>query len=126
MLPILAHEEQFPQQPHLAANHGHQLPPPEQVALQAPLPAFVNDGRWLVQCECRSAEFAHRSDHRFFCTGCRNADVGGAWRPVQWPQRADEIERLLQVRPERRAQNWIWGMDLAILERDNINHGVPA
>lgn len=95
-------------------NHGRALPNDGHVATGNPMQAFINKGRWLVQCDlrhpqrpvCNSAEFAHRDDRRFFCSDCGNAAVEGAWRPVVWPKLADEIERLLEVRDSRDAQTW--------------------
>lgn len=31
---------------------------------------FVNDGRWLVQCECKGAQVASRESRWFICVDC--------------------------------------------------------
>jgi hypothetical protein len=89
--------------------HGRPVPvpPSDHIDAGSPLPAFVNDGRWVVQCDvCFGAQLASKADHRFLCVDCLNAHIEGAWRPVLWPTNAGEIERALEVRPRRNLQNW--------------------
>lgn len=70
------------------------------------VPAYVNHGRWVVDCpDCRNAQLACRTDHRFMCNECGNVAVGNLWRPVIWPANAQKIESLLENRP-RENQNW--------------------
>lgn len=81
--------------------------------------AFVNYGRWLVQCPwCPSAEYASMGDHRFFCTDCGNAPVGGAWVPVQWPEEYREIDAALAGRPKMN-RNWAPGETMSQLAAEN-------
>lgn len=73
---------------------------------EATVPAYVNHGRWVVDCpDCRNAQLACRTDHRFMCNECGNIAVGKLWRPVIWPANARGIEAMLQNRPSVN-QNW--------------------
>ena len=86
------------------------------------LRVLVNDGRWLVQCpSCHSAQFAAKTDHRFFCVECQNRANGGLWVAVEWPNNVDAIEALLELRSDVRTRNWRFGDDLAA---ENDQHGV--
>jgi hypothetical protein len=83
------------------------------VELDARLFVFLEFGRWIVQCpDCNDAQFASFTDPRFMCVGCLNEAVGGAWRPVVWPDNAEAIERKLLTRKPRhgraakRLHNW--------------------
>lgn len=88
-------------------------------ALAAPLgppeiavPAYANHGRWIAECpDCSGAQMASPSDYRFMCNLCANVAVGGAWRPVTWPEERDSIEALLIERPLAN-QNWTPGETL--------------
>lgn len=71
----------------------------------------VNHGRWVVNCECGSAQLACRTDHRMFCVDCENVAVGGRWVHVAWPDDPYAIERALSRRPVD-LQNWLPGDDL--------------
>jgi len=107
--------------------HGRRIPVPPDSAMAAgrELGAFVNDGRWLVQCDaCYSAQLASRADHRFYCIECLNGCVQGNWRPVRWPADAAAIETALAARPRRDLQNWVWGQTADDLAAANAKHGV--
>jgi hypothetical protein len=80
---------------------------------------------WIVQCPCRGAQLAARSDHRMLCVDCHNADIGGRWRRVVWPADAEAIERVLLARPDPTTRNWT-GETLAQLKAENTERGLPA
>lgn len=65
----------------------------------APVHAEVNQGRWIVVCECGSAQLASKTDPRFFCVGCLNEVNDCKWRPVIFPDDAAAIETALLPRP---------------------------
>lgn len=71
--------------------------------------AYVNHGRWMIDCPwgCNSAQYAARSDRRFFCVEC---DSGGTaqWAPVEWPDDLEvaAIEAALGLRPDETLRNW--------------------
>lgn len=89
-----------------------------------PAYAFVAQGRWSVACECRSSQYASKQDRRFFCVECGNAVQRGRWRPVVFPDNADQIERALLSRPLVRTRNWRPGESIDGLATENREHGV--
>lgn len=91
--------------------------------------AFVNYGRWVVQCPaCRSAQVGNPEDPRFFCTGCSNEVVGHRWVAVVYPPVPvrREIERELLRRPIDAVMNWHPGESLDELRAENEIHGVKS
>lgn len=89
---------------------------------EAAVPAYVNHGRWVVDCpDCHNAQLACRTDHRFLCNECGNIAVGRRWRPVVWPDDADKIAALLDHRP-REFQNWMPGESRELLAIENLQH----
>ena len=94
--------------------------------------AFVNRGRWMVKCPlitasgdpCFGALEASREDHRFFCASCHNEAAEGKWVAVEWPEDAEEIERLLGMRPAPLNRNWETWETADDLQRENEEHGV--
>lgn len=88
--------------------------------------AYVNHGRWVVDCPCGSAQLASRSDRRFFCVDCRNAWALGKWVGVAWPAQAGDIEGLLLQRPFPKNRNWNPGEDLMTLVAENVAAGLGA
>lgn len=89
---------------------------------EAVVPAYVNWGRWVVDCpDCSNAQLACRTDHRFLCNECGNVAVGNKWRPVQWPADVQAVENLLANRPKE-FQNWVPGESTMTLATDNLTH----
>jgi hypothetical protein len=93
-------------------------------SLGEPLPAWVSGGRWIVMCPCGGAQLAARDDHRFFCVDCLNAQVGGQWRTVRWPDDAEAIEAALLRRPAPETRTWLPTETLSDLLAENAAHGV--
>lgn len=89
---------------------------------EATVPAYVNHGRWVVDCpDCRNAQLACRTDHRFMCNECGNIAIGSRWRPVEWPADGERIANLLENRP-REVQNWNPGEDVRLLAIENLEN----
>lgn len=96
----------------VSANMRGQMkgPWPTDILSSPVAEAYVNHGRWMVNCPfgCRSAQHASRGDHRFFCIEC---DSGGtsSWVRVNWPDEAElaAIEAALGVRPQIPTRNWL-------------------
>jgi hypothetical protein len=89
---------------------------------EATVPAYVNHGRWVVNCpDCRNAQLACKTDRRFMCNECGNIAVGHKWRPVVWPADAERIANLLENRP-REVQNWNPGEDVRLLAIENLEN----
>lgn len=101
---------------------GH---PVEGEPVGTPVFARVDHGRWLAECECRSAQILDPDDRRFFCVRCENATNGGRWRPVEWPDDPDSIEAVLLARPRPENRNWQPHENLDTIMRENEAHGLP-
>lgn len=87
-------------------------------------PAYVNHGRWVVDCpDCNNAQLACRTDRRFMCNDCGNIALGGLWRPVEWPANPQAIETVLESRPMEN-QNWVPGETVQMLAADNKHRGI--
>ena len=100
---------------------------PETTAAQPVLHAFVNDGRWLVQCPvCNGAQLASRGDPRFFCIDCLNEHAQRQWLSVAWPStdQQAEIEGLLLKRPLTHTRSWKPDETTEKLRAENLAHGV--
>lgn len=87
--------------------------------------AYVNHGRWIADCpDCRGAENATLDDPVFMCLGCGNESIGGALRPVEFPDddTRREIELILNDRKTAH-QNWFFDEPVEKLELENSKHG---
>ena len=107
--------------------HRRDSPPVDAglaTSLSEPLPAWVSGGRWIVMCPCGGAQLAAREDHRFFCVDCLNAQVGGQWRTVAWPEDAEAIETALLARPAPETRTWLPTETLTDLLAENADHGL--
>jgi hypothetical protein len=85
--------------------------------------AEVRQGQWLVSCPyCPGAQYASKTDHRFFCDECGNN--GDGWSTVVWPDVADEIESIVGRRPDRNTRDWLVGETVEQLQDENDAHDV--
>jgi len=91
---------------------------PTAVALDAPVYAQVNHGRWIVACECGGAQLTRPGLDRFLCLECLNDHVGRQWRKVLWPRDVDAIDDALTTRPVNN-RNWVHGETVAQLLAEN-------
>lgn len=86
------------------------------------IPARVNHGRWIADCQrCTQGMFTH-PDWRIACC----AECGATYRGVEFPPEIDEITRLLLVRPNRAHQNWQPGESVAWLRVENLLHRLAS
>lgn len=86
-----------------------------------PAVAYVNHGRWVADCPtpgCGGAMLVLRGGE-FLCGTCFNAEIGGEYRPIEWPADPEAIEALLVVRPLPVHMNWAPGEPLAVLAAEN-------
>jgi hypothetical protein len=100
--------------------------PPSDLARDAAVVAFVNDGRWLAECPCGAAQLVSQSDRRYFCVDCMNQYAGGRWVRVAWPDdvTVEAIEALLVRRPFPDTRNWLPHETITDLFVENVTHGV--
>lgn len=112
-----------------------QIPPLSQVVATArPLVARVNNGNWIVSCECGARGVPSPGCLVFtdtplvFDVRCGNASTGRGWRPVILPpvSEREQIERVLLCRPNALDQNWEPGESIETLLRENREHGDPV
>lgn len=90
--------------------------------------AFVNSGRWMVECgDCYTAVLVDPDDLRFYCPGCATS---GFWKRIVMPMERGEIERLLLLRPGWQAnaphRNWLPDETVQDLVQENLVHGVEV
>lgn len=99
--------------------------------------AFVNFGRVLAQCpNCGRHEYVDEQEPIFYCTTCGNNGSVAA-RPVEFPEDwesvkaallkrpivagfgKDEIEKMLNSKPENLPRDWRPGISAETLEAEN-------
>ena len=86
--------------------------------VDAPVPAYVNHGRWLARCECGNSELVDLKELLFMCCGCWNARQDHAWRPVLLPVNRKALEKMLLLRPMEN-RNWKPGTTMKHLREEN-------
>jgi hypothetical protein len=101
-------------------------PPDDSEQTTDLLLAYVNHGRWVIDCPCGSAQLASREDPRFWCVECRNSWALGKWVGVEWPNQAEDIEGLLLMRPSPKTQIWNPDESVLSLAMENADQGVGA
>lgn len=89
-----------------------------------PVAVYVNHGRWLWECPICRATYMAAGTARGYCVNCWNA--GEPLFALAFPADRDEIEHLLELRPDPGTRNWRPGETLVDLEGENVEHGVAA
>jgi hypothetical protein len=93
----------------------------ELLILRGLVHARVNWGRWIADCPspfCRSALAVAPGTPAFTCEDC------GADGEIQWPDRVDDISRMLAFRPNPVNRNWEPGETVWDLMDENARHGI--
>ena len=80
------------------------------------LAAYVNHGRWVVDCECGAGNAPLSDVAR--CFGC------GAVHSVTYPRTRKSIEKALLARPQQRNRNWYPHESVDDLRRENAAHNI--
>jgi hypothetical protein len=112
---------------HFLLLRQRQPPPPEHPGLVGATYAYINYGRWLIDCPlCGSAFYASKVRPHFWCPACRMTRNGGNAMRVLYPPQINEIERLLCARPEPKNRNWRPAESVAILAEENRLHGIGS
>ncbi len=84
--------------------------------------AYMNGGRWVVDCSDPDCTGAGLANSVFVCENCKRITK------VVWPVERDEVDRLVEVRPVPETRNWRgpWKPDEPVdtLRRENAAHGL--
>jgi hypothetical protein len=108
-----------------AAHHAKRLSREGLVphTVETPVAAYVNDNRWLIDCECGSGNYTDPTLKTAYCYGC-----GAVHANVTFPAAADRvaIEEALIERPVPRTRNWYPSETVDTLIAENIEHGLRA
>jgi len=87
--------------------------------IDTPREAYINHGRWVVNCECNGAGLTSRE---FGMTCC--FDCGRVYNQIIFPENAQLIELALLDRRDQTERNWNIGESIELLKKDNSDHGV--
>jgi len=79
-----------------------------------PRAAYVNHGRWVVNCECNGAGL---TDRKMKITCC--FDCGRVYTSVTFPKHASQIEKVLLERPDPASRNWSGETVQALLDEND-------
>jgi len=84
--------------------------------------AYVNHGRWVVDCPREFCPTAHQVDTPglFACENC------GATGEVEFPSYRRDVERVLGMRPVPQTRNWVPGETVDELLVENVTFGVSV
>lgn len=110
------------------ASKAAGLAEPRMAPKSEAIEAYVNEGRWVVECpDCAGAQLACLTDPRFMCCECGNVVVDGRWRPVLLPaaRTREAIGKILEPRLTLN-QHWRPGETVADLKRENREHDVAV
>lgn len=129
MRTIKTHDDTFNVgQYELMAEYGTKLGsgrPPDTAQVSGVLTAYINHGRWLVDCPSLDggATLVSKKNPVFWCPYCGNDDNEGLWYKVVFPDDAGGIELELLKRPTSK-QNWVAGETLRDLRAENAARGL--
>ncbi len=94
-----------------------------------PFKAYINWGRWCIDCDCGSSSLASR-DFQFYICHERGCDRSADWSRVEFPIDVIEIEDVLLARPVRQNglavnRNWFVGETVSDLKKENTDRDLP-
>ena len=106
------------------------IPLPDLRGKNGSVSAYVNQGRWVVQCpnrSCGGALVVSKEQRVFICHACGSPENGVQWYNVTFPPSLAVVERLLLLRPSPDPlhaphRNWDPGESLDDLRRQNREH----
>ncbi len=107
------------------ADKGPVVEPTELDEKAPPAVAYVNHGRWVADCPsgCGGAMLLD-VDMPFMCGECFNAELGGQWRRVEWPNDRLKIEFYLERRVLAHTANWRPQETIEMLKAENEQRGL--
>lgn len=88
---------------------GRGIQRPDGFEIGPPLYAYINHGRWIVECDrCSSAQVGSPEDPRYYCLGGTDdgCQPSGLWRNVSYPRNAKAVENLVLVAQKVTERNW--------------------
>ena len=80
--------------------------------------AYVNHGRWVVDCPEPYCGGAGLAETVLVCENCKRVTQ------VVWPTNRTDIDRALVPRPVPQTRNWTPGETVEDLLKENEAHGV--
>lgn len=83
-----------------------------------PMVAYIDHGRWLIQCVCGGGVGVHQDWPEARC-GC-----GAIYTAIVFPDNRAAIEAALVVRPIMESRNWVAPESVDTLLAENVAHGV--
>lgn len=100
---------------HADALRGRDVQPYDD---DTPRDAYINHGRWVMDCVCNGAGLTSLALGISCCFDC-----GRVFTAIRFPRNAKRIEGLLLARPALDSRNWR-DESLAILRDENAQKGV--
>lgn len=99
------------------------IPHPETFHPEMTVYACIREGRWAVLCPfCPSAQYGSPADPKFHCVNCGLLTHTNQWLRVLYPQNWQDIEKVLDVRPNMYNRNWEPDETLDDLLAENLAH----
>jgi len=92
----------------------------KRIDSKAPLPAFVDQDRWIAICTCGAGVACDPAWPAAYCYDC-----GTAW-PITWPDEKvkGDIEAALELRPAVATKSWCVDQAVATLAAENVKLGL--
>lgn len=98
---------------------------PLEMSEMDPVLAYINHGRWIVDCPfCSGAELIFQDTVAFLCLSCFNQAVHFKSLPIAFPLNVIEIEGILEKRPMPSTRNWLPDETAKMLKDENKKMGV--
>src|SRR5689334_1373498 len=107
----------------MAKRRAHGFPESASVEVPTPITAYVDHGRWLIDCECGAANMVQPDWILAGCLAC-----GAIHSHVVIPSDRSEGEAVLNARPREIQRNW-WihrGETVEQLQADNLARNVKG
>ncbi len=82
--------------------------------------AYLNHGRWVVDCPDPDCAGASIAGDLFVCENCKRV------APVEWPEYKTLIDATTSLRPVPETRNWQPGETIDDLRRENAAHGLDS
>jgi hypothetical protein len=86
--------------------------------IDVPQDAYINHGRWVVDCQCNGAGLTSPSFKVSCCFDC-----GRVYTNITFPKQVKKIEEALVARYNQSSRNWK-GESLQVLLNENLEHEV--